>query len=163
MLILPITGDRIETADGFPSVVVSFSNLNPDGPSVSVKSEADKSISTVFFDEILKIQDQSVKLIKNKDGLNVFETDSYIKRKSPLPQVNDIISSGSKQYIINRLMLHVRGNLSAGLIFVCTSTSDDSSLSIGASDIDDVQGEMFSKAKFVKAYADYIGETNELI
>ena len=161
MLIVPIIGDHIETTNGLPFEVLSYSNLNPKGPLVRVRPASSSALEEVYFQDIALIEGVKVRLIKNHDGLNVFETDEYLKRKSPLPQPSEVITSGGRQHTVKRLTLHVRGELSAGLVFECSDLDDDTEIHVGVQDVDDLQGYIFSKATFRKTYADYIGTSLE--
>lgn len=164
MIIVPLAGDRVKTAEGVTFKVLSYTNYKAEGPAVIVESPDEKTVETVFFKDILSINDQKVKLIKNGDGYNVFETDGYIKRKFQLPQVDDHIKSEvngiePRLYKVNRIRLHVKEALSQGLILDCEDPVSDEKFEINLNSILDVPHTIFNQNGFQTYYSDYTART----
>ena len=164
MLLVPVQGDSIITKAGHPFKVVSFSNLNPDGPLLRVTSTGSSAIEEVLFREVDKIEGQAVKLIKNADGFNVFHSDAAIKRPADLPQPQDRLTvstdTGQLDVKVVRLNLHVRNKLSLGLHIDAVDDNDVEHV-VRLKDVVDIDGQLFSKSKFKKAYGEYFGASNE--
>lgn len=165
MIIVPLNGDTIETAVGVPRRVISYSNLNSSGPVVRVRSTG-TDLETVPFKEIQSVNGLSVSVAKNAKAQNVFSTDGYLKRASPLPQPGEVILSKVngveiRKYTVNRVRLHVKGRLSEGLIFECVE-DDGTPVDLRVQDVQDIEGYVFSSKAFQRTYADYAGTgTNE--
>jgi hypothetical protein len=160
MIIVPVAGDRILTSKGLPSKVLSYTNYKPEGPAVLVEGLEGGATDTVFFKDIVEINDQKVKLIKNADGYNVFELDGFFKRKFQLPRPGESISSDvsgveTRQYEVKRLNLHVKNQLSRGMIIYCTEKDTNEVIEITLSQITDIAHYLFSRTKFLAYYADY--------
>ena len=154
MFIVPIAGDRITTLEGLPAKVLSFTNYKAIGPAVIVEGDDGTSSETVFFQDIVKINDQKVRYTKNASAFKVFETDGYLKRTFQLPQPGSVIEAGKKM-TVKRLKLHVKDNLSRGLILECLPQDSDITEEITLSQITGIDRELFSRSKFLAYYADY--------
>ena len=152
MIIVPVANDTIKTAKGLPSKVLSFTNYNVEGPAVIVQGEAD--VQTVFFKEIVSINDVKVRVIKNGDGLNIFEIDGYLKRAVQLPQPGSMIKT-TERLLVRRLKLHVQNQLTRGLILECKAEDSDLIREVTLSEITNIERAIFSKSKFLAYYADY--------
>jgi len=161
MIIVPLNGDTIETADRVPRKVIAYSNLNSSGPVVRVRSESGGTdLETVPFKEILKLNDLEVTLLKNAKGQNVLSTDGYIERSQPLPQPGETCTANlgveERKYHVGRVRLHVKGRLSEGLIFECIEdygTVTD----VRLNQITDIDSYVFGLKAFRRLYADYAG------
>lgn len=164
MIIVPVPGDTIKAVDGLPANVLSYSNLKPEGPAVLVESdEGSTSTSTVFFQDIVKINDQKVKYIKNDDGYKVFEIDGVMIRKFDLPQPGDSVRADtgdiSREYEIKRINLHVKDQQAKGIILdVFQPGSEDLIEEITLDQITDIDHSIFNRSKFLAYYADYTGK-----
>src|SRR3990167_4496853 len=120
MIIVPVSGDKIKTSDGLPAKVLSYSNLKPEGPAVLVQGSEGSPSETVFFQDIVKINDQKVRYVKNADGYKVFEIDGVMTRTFQLPQPGDSVRADngdiSREYEIKRIKLHVKDQQTRGLM-----------------------------------------------
>lgn len=160
MIIVPVSGDKIKTVDGLPFKVLSYSNLKPEGPSVLVESTEGSSTETVFFQDIVKINDQKVKYIKNADGYKVFEIDGVMSRMFQLPQPGDSIRADvddiGREYEVQRIKLHVKGEQSQGMILeVFQPGSEELIETIALDQITDIDHSLFNRSKFIEYYKDY--------
>lgn len=156
MIILPIPGDRIKTSSGLPAKVLSYTNYKLDGPAVIV----DGPDELLYFKDIKELNDQKVKLIKNAEGYNVLETDGYLERKFHLPQVGEFISSDisgveTRSYEVLRLRLHIKDQLSRGLVLDVKDKETGEELEIPISKVKDIDHYIFSQKKFLEYYSDY--------
>lgn len=167
MILVPLNGDSIITEGSIERKVISFSNLNESGPVVRVRSGlGGTDLETVQFKEIQKLNDLEVKVLKNDKGQNVFSTDGYVKRSSPLPQVNEVLSANvngieTRKYKVKRIRLHVKGRLSEGMIFECEDVSDGELVDVRIRQITDIESYVFGPKAFQKLYSEYAGTTNE--
>ena len=158
MLIVPVTGDRIKTADGLPAKVLSYSNYKTEGPAVITDGEG--PAQSVPFNEITKINDQRVKLLKNAEGYNVFETSGFMDRTFQIPQPGDIITSTvsgveAREYEVVRVRLHVKDQLSRGMILDCNDQETHEETEVMLGQIKDIAHTIFNHKKFLGYYADY--------
>lgn len=154
MLILPVAGDTIKSANEIPLRVLSYTNYNSKGPAVLCEG-VDSEIITVFFKDLISLNDIDVKLVKNAEAFNILETDGYIQRKVELPQPKSKIVVGGYDYKIQRLNLHVRNQISRGLIFDCENISTGGIEEILLHQITRVDRSLSSQAQLVKYYRDY--------
>lgn len=163
MIVVPLVGDKVETETNISFKVLSYTNYKSEGPAVIVESPDEKTTETIFFKDIVLLNDQKVKLIKNADGYNVFEIDGYIKRKFQLPQPKDIISSDTngieqRLYIVNRIRLHIKDRLSQGVVIDCQEQETEELVEITLDKIFDIEHTLFNRKGFQTYYSDYIGK-----
>jgi hypothetical protein len=158
MIIVPVLGDEVKTKDGLPSKVISYTNYKPAGPAVIVSSGA--STDEIQFSDIISINNQEVKLLKDADGYNVFEITGYLKRKFELPQPGEYIQSDvsgtqTEQYKVQRVRLHVQGKSSSGIILDVLHQDETAPIEITLNQITDIKDALFNKENFLKFYSDY--------
>jgi hypothetical protein len=159
MIIVPIKGDKITTVDGLPYKVLSYSNLNSDGPVVFVDSAGGSD--QVLLQNIVEINGKKVTLIKSAEGYNVLEADGFFDRKYHLPQVGEKVKSGiseieERTYEVIRLRLHVDGKLSAGLILNTEEEGSKAKVELSLGDLTDIDRPLFSLNGFLRLYDDYV-------
>lgn len=163
MIIVPVLGDEITMARNLPVKVLSFSNLNPNGPSIIADSGLNADIQTVMFEDITEVNGVPVSYIKNVDGFKVLKTDGFIKRLFDLPQPGDSIvaktDSGSAEYEVKRLSLHVPDKLSYGLVLdVFQPGSENLIEQITLNQITDIDVPLFNRTKFGTYYSEYMSK-----
>lgn len=161
MLIVPLKGDTVTTAEGSEFTIVEYTNYKSD-PAVYIDVPTDQN-SILYFQDITEIN--SVKVEYNKSS-KMFTALGIVKRKYNLPQSKDVMtvenpgSPKDAQPIdveVKTLKLHSRSiGLSKGLA-VIDSDSNVYSLS-DILNIDRANGsEHFDRKKFLKYYKDYTG------
>ena len=157
MIIAPIAGDRIKTADGLPSKVLSFTNYLPDGPAVLVDATAGDD--TVYLRDIVELNGKKVKFVKNSGGNKVLELDGYLKRTFQLPQPGEVLSSKvsgeTRKYKVNRIRLHVPDRLASGMILEVEDVDTAEKVDLTLGQITDIDHYLFARSKFLAYYADY--------
>lgn len=157
MLIVPLSGDTIKTAEGLPYKVLSFSNYNPEGPSVIVENQG--KTETVDFRDIVQVGKSKVHLLKNAKGSKVFSADGHVQRRYHLPQPGDTVkaktSVGTEEFIIVKLSLAVKGQLTNGLLIDAKNKNTGDSIQLVLGQITDIEQTIFSRSDFLKYYADY--------
>ena len=163
MLIVPLKGDKITTADGPDFIVDSYTNFKAD-PAVYVDVPRGQ-VNIVYFQDIEQIND--VKVEYNK-ATKVFTALGVVKRKFNLPQPKDAITvikpdapedSADNQAQVKTAKLHSKAiGLSKGLVLI---DSEDNVYTLSdVQDIDRAVGsEFFDRKKFLKYYRDYVGHT----
>jgi hypothetical protein len=161
MLIVPLRGDKITTADGPEFVVDSYTNFKTD-PAVYVDVARGQN-SIVYFQDIDLIN--GVKVEYNKAS-KVFTALGIVKRKYNLPQPKDSITvrnAGNQEdaendhVLVKTAKLHSRAiGLSKGLVI-----QDADGGIHGLADIIDIErsvgSEHFDSKRFIKYYKDYSG------
>lgn len=160
MYVVPVSGDKIKTKDGLPFKVLSYSNYKTEGPAVIVDSPGSKITDTVFFQDIAELNGQKVTYAKTGKAFKVFETPGAFERKFQLPQPGEFITSNisgvePRKYEIQRICLHVKNQLSSGLLLDCLEKDQAQKVQIPLSQISDVDHYLFSREKFMAYYADY--------
>jgi hypothetical protein len=155
MYVVPLAGDRITNKNGLPFKVVSFTNYKKEGPAVIAEPLGGGESETVLFTEIDELNGQKPRFIKDDKAFKVFEIDGVLDREWDLPQPGDKFSSGDRSYKLVRLKLHVKDELSRGLILVSTSDEADGTVDLVLGNIDAIDGARFAKAKFLAYYSDY--------
>lgn len=158
MIIVPIAGDTVEIDSGLSFKVLSFTNYKSEGPAVIV--EGLSGVETIFFKDIMKLNDQKVSFIKSSDGYKVLETDGFIVRKFQLPQPGDIIQSDisgieTRSYVVKRLKLNVKDQTSNGLIIQAEQQDTGDVVDITLGQIKDIEHYIFPRNKFLEYYSDY--------
>lgn len=161
MIIVPVSGDKIKTFDGLPFEVLSYSNLNVDGPKVIVKTSTNQE--SVFFDEIAEIAGRKVTLIKSGKGYNVFDIDGFLERRQQLPQIGEIVKSKisgieERDYEVTRIRLHVKNRFSDGMILDCDDIESGEKVELTLTDLTSIDRSLFSLKKFLSFYDDYTGK-----
>lgn len=154
MFIVPLTDDLV-VAGGISYRVLSFNNYAKNGPAVLAEPLGGGAVETIPFSNIEKIEGQKAKLITSSKASKVFKVDGKVHRKFHLPQPGEEIQSGDQTFVVVKLRLHVREQLSRGLIIDAAETfsNDVSELVLG--NIDKLGGSLFSRTKFLRYYADY--------
>lgn len=158
MFIVPVADDRIETLDGLPFKVLSYTNYRDEGPAVIAEDKSSGVSQTIFFSNLKTLNDQPVKLSKGK-ATKVLEIDGYLPRSQPLPQPGDVITAtvadSSDKYRVTGLKLHVRNRLSEGLIIKAEELELGTEVELSIDQIDDIERTLFNKKKFRLYYQDY--------
>jgi hypothetical protein len=155
MLIVPIAGDHIKTVDNLPYKVLSFTNLKSEGPAVSCETANGSSIEDIQFRDIVFINDRKVKLMKDVEAYNIFEVDGYFEREHHLPQPDESIESDGTTYKISRIKLHVKNQLSKGIIFECREKDSELIRDITLNQISKIKRSLVSRSRFLSYYEDY--------
>lgn len=155
MLIVPIAGDHIKTVDNLPYKVLSFTNLKSEGPAVSCETTGGASVEDIQFRDIVSINERKVKLTKDAKAYNVFEVDGHFDRDYQLPQPGESLESDGITYKVSRIKLHVKDQLSKGIIFECTEKDSELISDITLNEIAKVKHSLKSRSKFLSYYGDY--------
>ena len=154
MLVLPVSGDRIDTGVAIYTVL-SYAPFD-DAPAVYIDEKSGNS-DRILFSDIKKINGTPVKL----DTAGIFTASSLVKRKFQLPQVSDIVSSKTGTVKVKSLKLRAHGKLTSGILVVgATETGAPVTMfckeMIG---IERANGDTgFKKSAFLSLYGDYLGD-----
>lgn len=161
MLVVPIKGDKITTAEGQEFVVESYTNFKAE-PAIYIDVPRGQN-SIIYFQDVEEINGVKVELNRST---KVFTALGIIKRKYHLPQPKDQIivdkpgapdDSEDDHAQVKNLKLHSKAiGLSKGLVVIDT---DDNVYTLpDVQDIDRAVGaEHFDQKKFLKYYKDYTG------
>lgn len=153
MLIVPVIGDQIKTLNEQSFKVLGFSNYKIEGPAALVDDNGETGF--VDFKDIVMIGKSKVHLVKNNDGYKVFSADGAVKRQFDLPQPGDTITADSKDYIVSKLSLGVKGKLASGLIIEAQDKDQGDTVELSLDQITNIEHMIFSRSHFLRVYADY--------
>ena len=155
MLIVPIEKDTIKTKDNLIYKVVEYTNYKDGGPAVYGKVKGDKTLTLIYFFDIVEINGVPVEFVK---GAKVFNALGKIFRAQHLPQPDDkLIIADEKEVEVKSLKLRSKTiGPSKGLL-----VKDDNDDYYRLKQITDIERNLhddrFDKAEFMKLYHDYLG------
>lgn len=153
MLLVPIKNDKIETTAGVKHVVLSFAKYKS-GPAVFVEGEAGVAVP-ILFDEIIKIGGSAVELLSS----GVFLSVGKVHRVNQLPQLNDVVTVGSKQIKVKTLRLTGK-NLTDGMLVVGQDAANEENTNAKVVSITSIKRDAsmpFSSSIFRRMYSEYLG------
>lgn len=116
MLVVPLTGDSVETEGGVKHTVLSYAAYK-NQPAVYVESDGAQKPESIAFDDITAINGTPVTLTSGK----IFKANSLIKHRSQLPQVGDKIIAGGEHYKVKFLKLRYQEKLTDGISLMCVT------------------------------------------
>lgn len=162
MIVVPLSGDKIDTKDGVSFTVLSYTNYRDKGPAVYVEHTPLVPSDAVYFFDITRINGAHVDF---HSGSKTFKTSSNIKRRIQLPQSLDLVTvkigGVLSRLKVDSLRLHKRGELAKGLVVICEDPDSKEKVTVRLNSIIDVErnigNDLFSREKFLKYYKDYTG------
>lgn len=163
MLIVPVTKDKVQTADGHEYRVISYTNYKDAGPAIYAKGQRLQPPVLIYFFDILKINGVAVDY---NMGSRVFRAYGKIKREFQLPQPDDKVvvltnkisdNDGKETVEVAGLKLKSKAlGVNKGLMF--KDTDGEAYRLNQILDIDRaLGGERFNREAFLAYYKDYTG------
>lgn len=151
MFIVPLAGDRIETAGAVKHTVLSYTNYR-DKPAVYVETPSTVSALTVPFSSIISVNGTGVTLDQGQVLISI----GKVKRRLHLPQKGDIVTIAGMHIKVHRLKLNASGKLASGMIVVGTD-DEKAAVSKRLIDLEEIESIKFDREVFLALYRDYLG------
>lgn len=153
MFIVPLPGDKIQTAGGVSRSVLSFGNFREE-PAMYVQGDSDDA-QTVSLGDIVSVNGTDVKQGPGK----VLVSTGRVKRKEQLPQKDDAVTVDGQRLKVKGLKLADHGKYTQGMLVTGVNSAGET-ITARVADITNItraDGSNFSLRTFLTTYKDYLG------